>query len=230
MTEKFCNKCSKIKPIDHFYKNKNRILTPCIECKLLYSKNRNIIIKNDKTIKEKVAQYKKKYYLNNKEQLLKNQALYYLDNKLYYQNYQKEYSKSHPRKFRAKSKKSIKDKIRSNISRSISKKINKSGNIKNTSIIKYLDFSFQELKDYLETLFEPWMNWNNYGRYNPDTWNDHDQSTWTWQIDHIVPHSYFNYSSMDSNQFKDCWKLTNLRPYSAKLNILEGNRRDIKNN
>lgn len=34
-----------------------------------------------------------------------------------------------------------------------------------------------ELKRHLEKLFEPWMNWNNHGRYT-NNWNDQDPSTW----------------------------------------------------
>ena len=62
------------------------------------------------------------------------------------------------------------------------------------------------------------MNWNNHGNYNPETWNDQDQSTWTWQLDHIKPHSKFRYLSMEDEEFKKCWSLNNLRPYSAKQN------------
>ena len=67
-----------------------------------------------------------------------------------------------------------------------------------------------------------WMNWSNHGRYNDKIWNDSDSSTWTWQIDHIKPHSDFNYISMKDDDFKKCWSLDNLRPLSAKQNIIDG--------
>ncbi len=69
------------------------------------------------------------------------------------------------------------------------------------------------------------MTWENHGNYNPKTWKDDDQSTWTWHIDHIIPQSKFNYDSMEHPDFQKCWALDNLRPYSAKLNVLEGDRR-----
>jgi len=56
------------------------------------------------------------------------------------------------------------------------------------------------------------------------TWNDNDSSTWNRQIDHIIPHSKFKYSSMSDKEFQECWALSNLRPYSAKQNIIKGNR------
>ena len=94
--------------------------------------------------------------------------------------------------------------------------------IKNGSIMKFLSYSIQDLKNHLEKQFESWMNWNNKGIYNPKTWNDSDSSTWTWQLDHIIPQSDLPYTSMDDENFKKCWALENLRPLSAKQNIIDG--------
>lgn len=91
-------------------------------------------------------------------------------------------------------------------------------------IVKYLPYTLQELKKHLESLFEPWMTWDNYGVYRANLWSDKDTSTWTWQIDHIIPHSKFHYTSMEDQEFKDCWALSNLRPYSAKQNVIDGDR------
>jgi hypothetical protein len=76
----------------------------------------------------------------------------------------------------------------------------------------------EELKVHLESLFEPWMNWNNYGRYVPKTYDAKP----TWQIDHIIPHSKFKYNSMEDEEFAKCWSLSNLRPLSSKQNFEEG--------
>lgn len=92
------------------------------------------------------------------------------------------------------------------------------------SICDFLQYSIEELKDHLENQFEPWMTWDNYGRYVVKEWEDNDSSTWKWQIDHIILHSQFKYSSMDEQEFKDCWALSNLRPYSAKQNLLDSDR------
>ncbi|MGI0058151.1 MAG: hypothetical protein ACREBJ_00145 [Nitrosotalea sp.] len=89
-------------------------------------------------------------------------------------------------------------------------------------MLDYLPYSFDELKGHLERQFEPWMNWNNRGKYDVKTWNDNDSSTWVWQLDHIIPHSTFPYTSMQEQTFKNCWALTNLRPLSAKQNQLDG--------
>lgn len=66
------------------------------------------------------------------------------------------------------------------------------------------------------------MNWNNHGKYDPKTWDDNDPNTWTWQLDHIIPHSEFKYTSTEDEEFKKCWALNNLRPYSAKKNLIDG--------
>jgi hypothetical protein len=66
------------------------------------------------------------------------------------------------------------------------------------------------------------MNWNNQGVYRPSLWDDSDSSTWVWQLDHILPQSDLPYTSMEDDNFKKCWALSNLRPLSAKQNLLDG--------
>jgi hypothetical protein len=91
------------------------------------------------------------------------------------------------------------------------------------SYLEYLPTNYiEDLYKHLEKQFEEWMFWDNWTIYDPTTWNDNDKSTWTWQIDHIIPRSDLPYSSMEDDNFKKCWALENLRPYSAKQNILDG--------
>ena len=73
------------------------------------------------------------------------------------------------------------------------------------------------------------MNWDNHGAYTPKTWDDNDSTTWVWQIDHLIPESDFDYTSPTDPEFKECWSLKNLRPYSAKQNILDGVNRTRHN-
>ena len=115
-------------------------------------------------------------------------------------------------------------KLRSNCTRAVNHILK--GTKNNKSILKYLPYSMEALKQYIEKQFEPWMNWSNIGKYNLKTWNDDDKSTWTWNIDHIIPQSDLPYISMEDDNFKKCWALENLRPLSAKQNILDGNRKD----
>lgn len=71
--------------------------------------------------------------------------------------------------------------------------------------------SFQELRRYLEMLWEPWMNWGNYG-IGPITW----------QIDHVQPVASFDLT--DPDQQKLCWHYTNLRPLASEKNLAKGKR------
>jgi hypothetical protein len=113
--------------------------------------------------------------------------------------------------------------IKKNLSRAINFNLHRNFSSKNKkSCLSYLNYSMQELKIHLESLFEPWMTWNNYGAYNASLWDDNNQETWTWQIDHIIPHSTFKYVSMEEKSFKDCWSLNNLRPLSSKQNFTDG--------
>lgn len=115
--------------------------------------------------------------------------------------------------------------LKQSISRSIRRALKFEGGSKNgESTLKYLGYSLQELKSHIEIQFESWMNWNNQGKYIIETWNDDDPSTWTWQLDHIIPQSDLPYVSMSDDNFKKCWALINLRPLSSKQNLLKSNK------
>jgi hypothetical protein len=115
-------------------------------------------------------------------------------------------------------------KLRGIVSQAVAKAIKRTGTKKKGSILKYLLYSITELRTYLESLFEPWMTWQNQGKYNAKTWDDNDQSTWTWNIDHIISQANLPYTSMEDENFQKCWALENLRPYSAKQNLLDSKR------
>lgn len=55
-----------------------------------------------------------------------------------------------------------------------------------------------------EKQFIDGMSWGNHGKCN--------KGNTTWHIDHIIPKSAFNITSVDDFDFKRCWALSNLRP------------------
>jgi hypothetical protein len=117
-------------------------------------------------------------------------------------------------------------KLRESISRSVAGALKMNGASKGgKSLIDFIGYTMDELRHHIENQFENWMTWKNRGIYDPKTWNDDDKTTWTWQLDHIKPHSEFHYTSMEDQTFRDCWSLDNLRPLSAETNCLEGVRR-----
>lgn len=223
-TEKVCSGCKTIKPINEFNICKsekdghNYFCKPCcklisikhkekkaLRSKLYYLENKNILnIKNNKS------------YSKNKDKVKQQQRIYYSKNK--------DLINSRKRKYSSKRRQNKEFVLRSNISRLIRSALTNNGFKKSGSILDFLPYSINDLKIHLESLFEPWMNWNNYGNYRLNSWNDFDQSTWKWNIDHIIPQSMFNYDSMQHPDFYKCWALENLRPLSAKKNLLKSNK------
>ena len=143
----------------------------------------------------------------------------------------KQYNQDNKEKIRKQNNKYNKDRrkndptfrLRHNINSNITFYLKKNSSFKNNlSILKHLPYNIQEIKDHFETLFAHWMTWENYGKYDPKTWDDHDSSTWTWNIDHIIPQSLLPYTSMEDENFQKCWALDNIRPLSAKQNMLDG--------
>lgn len=116
--------------------------------------------------------------------------------------------------------------IRRNFSKSIHRVLREFSNVsKHKSISQYLPYTIQELKEHIESQFEDWMTWDNWGAYRRLEWDDNDPNTWKWHVDHIKPASEFKYVEMSDPEFQACWSLSNLRPYSAKQNVIDGNNR-----
>ena len=66
---------------------------------------------------------------------------------------------------------------------------------KTCSTFEALPYTPEQLKEHLESQFEDWMNWDNYG---------------DWHVDHIFPQSLLPYDSFDHPNFIRCWSLDNL--------------------
>lgn len=185
------------------------------------------------THKKQRQEYDKLRYSENEEFFHDKNYNYYLEHQqeikdksnIYYQENKDLVRVSHRIYVNSKRKSDVNFNLRSQISKSINRVLKINGVTKNGSILQYLPYTMQELKDHLEKQFEPWMTWQNWGPYDKSRWNDNDVTTWTWQIDHIIPHSVFRYSSMTDDSFTECWALSNLRPLNAKQNLVEGNRR-----
>jgi len=87
--------------------------------------------------------------------------------------------------------------------------------LKERNINKYkntfelLPYSLDELITHLERQFTSGMSWDNYGE---------------WHVDHIIPMSKFNITSVNDESFLECWSLNNLRPLWAKDNLSKNNK------
>ena len=187
--------------------------------------------KRDNRSKEQIEYdriYHKQYYQDNKEEIKKQNKQSYIENR--------EIISKRNQKYKTKRKQNDHQfRLRCYISTSIYQQLKARNISKNKkSVMDLVPFdSIQILWAHIESLFSHpdnltpdgkiWMTKENQGKYNPKIWNDNDPTTWTWQLDHIIPQSTFDFR--DSEQIKQCWSLSNLRPLSAKQNILDGNRR-----
>ena len=223
-----CKKCSLKKNITLFRTRKinNKIYTIhiCRECERAFA--RKYYLEN----KDKLKVYKKLYNIKNREIICEKKKAYdkerYLKNKDSIKSRTNKWAKNNRRVINAnKCKRRRTDscyKLRYYISTQIYRLLKSKKD--NLSILKYLPYSIKELTAHLESKFKPWMSWDNWGRYNKETWKTEDCSTWTWNLDHIISQSNLPYDSMKHPNFKKCWALSNLRPLSAKQNILDGAR------
>jgi hypothetical protein len=247
---KKCVKCRVEQDNSMFTKNKNTKDGLCPTCKIcakIYRlENRQYMIQYRKENKEAIAQITKQYKTVNKENIIAYKKQYSKENKAAIAEYNKQYREKHKdhialskKKYETKHRKRlnvIKNeysknrrknepnyKLRTNISNNIKNQLHKRASSKEgNSCLKYLPYTINELRKHLEKKFEPWMTWNNYGMYNSAIWDDNNQYTWTWQVDHIIPQASLSYTSMADDNFKKCWELSNLRPYSGKQNCLDG--------
>jgi hypothetical protein len=90
-------------------------------------------------------------------------------------------------------------------------KCDKSDNV--AYFLEKLGCSFEEFKIYLESKFESWMSWENYGKYNGEL-------NYGWDIDHINPLS----NAKTEEEIYNLSHYTNLQPLCSKIN------RDVKRN
>lgn len=82
--------------------------------------------------------------------------------------------------------------------------------------ISLVNYGISDLFAHLESQFDYYMTWNNYGQY--------------WHVDHIVPRSFFlSHELKDKSYlFQCCWSLENLRPLKAESNLFKGDSIESK--
>jgi hypothetical protein len=171
---------------------------------------------------EKIKEKNKKYHEKNKEKLNEASRQYKKENIGKVRESYKQFQKDHPEKYRKTQRECRKKRalfdvkfrlkccVSSNVGSRLRKRLlSKEGK----STWDFLPYTVEELIQHLEKLFEPWMNWKNYGNKKG-----------CWNIDHRIPDSSFNYSSVEDEEFQKCWALENLQPLDAIENIKKGNK------
>jgi hypothetical protein len=184
--------------------------------------------------KEKIKEYRKEYYLKNKQKEIEYQKS--LPKKILTDE-EKEKRRLYAIEYRLKNKEKVKKsrdkwknnnrdninfytrnkrltdemfKLTSNIRTSISNIITKNGYTKKSRTHEILDCSFEEFKQHLESKFEDWMNWDNYGNPKDGIYEPNK----TWDIDHIIPTN----SAITEEELIELNHYTNLQPLCSYYN------------
>ena len=144
---------------------------------------------------KKNNEWRKKNPEKYKEQKKKDNAKYRAKNKAKLAEYNKQYLVEYRKKNKDKINETSKEyyrnrratdnffRVSSNVRNLLSNSIRKMGYKKSSKTEQILGCSFDEFKLYIESKFETWMNWDNYG----DPKDGIVAPNKTWDIDHIIP-------------------------------------------
>jgi hypothetical protein len=194
METKVCNKCNVDKDVTEFYSGRRR-------CKLCYNKHKK------KSTPEQREEYnrrrKEKYYENHEEELEKSK-LWKKRNPEKVVEYRRGYMSGYE-------KKRMENDPLYNVSRTVRNLIKCSiyhkGFTKNSRTFEILGCSYEDFKLHIESHWEDWMNWDNYGLYN-------GKENCGWEYDHIIPVS-------SAKCEEDIYKLnhySNIQPLCSYVN------------
>ena len=189
LQNKTCSKCLEPKSILLFNKSKTGIYGVRGDCKSCQA-----IVNNNYTLKNKVAinVKSKEYRKLNKEYFIK----YRVDNKEKHKFYIKNRLKN-DNLFR----------LSLNIRNLIRISFKRNNISKNSKTALILGCSYEDFKIHIESLWEPWMTWDNYGLYNGEI-------NYGWDIDHIIPTS----SASTEDEVLKLNHYTNLQPLCSYTN------------
>ena len=180
--------------------------------KMYYEKNKNKILEKikiyKKTNKEQVNALNREYKKRHKEEIKLKDKDYYVSIK---DTKRKKYRADNKNKINKRACDRRKNdplfKITTNLRTGITGLLREKGFCKRKRTLETLGCSYEEFKLYLELRWEPWMNWNNYGKYN-------GQLNFGWDVDHIVPTS----STETEEELYKLNHYTNLRPLCSYIN------------
>lgn len=222
---KKCSKCNVEMDLSLFNKDKSSKdghRSNCKFCSKIYrEKNKELIKEYREKNKEKMKLYfknrkynsekKLEYYNLNKDDILKKLKENYISNKYKKIEYQKKYQKNNKQKRNIYLNKRRRSdplfNLITNIRNLINNSFYKMNYSKTSKTQQILGCSFNEFKEYLESKFESWMEWNNRGLYN-------GEYSFGWDIDHIIPLS----TAKDENDLVRLNHYTNLQPLCSKIN------------
>ena len=198
-----------------------KICKKCLDNKLLsdFSKNKNTKDGLQDKCKICVKEYKKQYYIDNKDKILEKAKEYYIENqkiiidrvKIWGNNnknkvvqYKKNYVEKNRDFINAKMVQRKKDDPILKLKMLYRAKTNKILGSNREATFDLIGCSPSELKTYLEKQFKDGMCWENHGLFG-------------WHIDHIIPLS----SAKNDDELKKLCHYSNLQPLWAIENIVK---------
>ena len=180
---KRCNECKQTKSLTDFNKDKTAKDGVQNKCKLCRIK------------------FDYEYYQQNKERIHNRGKEYYQQNKERYNENRKKYYEKHLQNDPLY-------KLKLNIKGLIYDSFKRMGSKKQSRTQEILGCTIEEFKHHIESQFQPWMAWGNYGGRRVT------ESNISWDIDHITPIS-------SAQTYDDIIRLnhyTNLRPLCSYYN------------
>ena len=231
--EKICNICKIKKNFEDFYLNKRSsdgFRHTCKSCEIERSKkwqsdNKDNRYQYNKEFRENNKLYYQNYYKNlTPEKKKENYEKYYKKDDAEEKQRRKRYRESYKKRYNKLRNTRLKEnpvlKLQQNFRNFIHNSFRKKNIVKNLKSQTILGCTFEEFKLYLESKFDPWMTWENYGLYNGEL-------NYGWDIDHIIPIS----NAKDEVEIIKLNNYQNLQPLCSFANRhLKSNKIDyIKN-
>jgi hypothetical protein len=228
---KICNKCKLEKEKTEFYKDlakQDSLSTVCKSCKKeqqtqnkekLKQYNKKYFSSYYQKNSERLKEYQKKYREQNKDKIFEKKKRYWQReeikekkrkyDKIYREKNQEQIKKKKLEYFNERRQSDINFKILTNLRGRIKNAINKQYGEKAKKTIELLGCSIEECRKHIESLFQPGMTWDNYGKFG-------------WHIDHILPCASFDLTKIEEQ--KKCFHYTNLQPLWAEDNLKKSDK------
>lgn len=237
MDTKICKKCHIERDVAEYKKDKKMkegIVNICKHCENEKLRGvRQKKIEDGSYVTPDRSEYNKKYYLENKENIIKYRIDYYRKNcekkkeyqrnrrivkREYYKEYLKNYNKQNRDKIQAKKVERYKTDINFKVTHLLRSRFLETvkNNYKTESVIKMLGCSVEEFKKYIESKFLPGMTWDNHGF-----------GAGKWHLDHIKPCDSYDLTKPEDQL--ECFHYTNFQPLWQEDNLRKGCKYDSSN-
>jgi hypothetical protein len=202
-TNAHCKTCSKKKSLE--WARKNRDKRHITQAKYKEANREKIREKNriySQNNKEKISERQLKYRLREPERVKATKDKYRLANK-------EKCNAATRRCAKVRLAKSPKHKMIKCLRDRVYHALKNGKGVKSKTTLQLLGCTVDQCKEYLTSLFQEGMTWENYGKY-------------TWNIDHIIPCDHFNL--LDEKEQEKCFHYTNLQPLWFKENNSKNNK------